>query len=387
MPQGGLGSAPDRELDARLGRVAVCAAGELFGGVERHILGLLSSLSGEGIAPFLLLFHDDELAALARDEGVEPLILPNQNRSFLATCRLLARTLEQAQIRVVHVHGYKATVYCAVARGWYRFALVKTEHGLPETSGSPAGAAIRTRFYYVLDNMATRVGRMFVCYVSEELRAYHRGAHSGLSVRVIPNGVGQIDRSCLRCPPEFHENWFNTAIVGRVDTVKGHQLAIEAVSDPTIPTNVHLHIVGTGPEELALRALAETRGVAHRVHFLGFRRDVYNYIAHCQVLLMPSFHEGLPYTLLEAMALGSPVIATRVGGLAEVLRDSVTALLIPAGDVPALTQAILQLYRDPELSARLGEQAQGVQRAKYSLDAMAASYVSVYREALTGSVP
>lgn len=221
-----------------------------------------------------------------------------------------------------------------------------------------------------------------MCYVTEELRAHHRSACSELNGRVIPNGLGEIDRSRLPCPPEFHKDWFNVVIVGRVDTVKGHQLAIEAVAAPNMPTNVHLHIVGTGPDEPALQVLAETRAVAHRVHFLGFKRDVYSYLAHCQVLLMPSLHEGLPYTLLEAMALGVPIIASQVGGLAEVLQNSVTALLVSPRDTKAFSQAIRRLYDDPKLGFQLAERARYLQQTRYSLESMADGYLVLYRKLL-----
>ena len=107
---GDFGISCDLVSDSVLRRVAICTVGELFGGVERHVLGLLSGLAARGVSAFLLLFHDGELAAQAREQGVEPVILPNQNRSLPATCRLLANMFEQWQVRIVHVHGYKATV-------------------------------------------------------------------------------------------------------------------------------------------------------------------------------------------------------------------------------------------------------------------------------------
>jgi glycosyltransferase involved in cell wall biosynthesis len=112
----------------------------------------------------------------------------------------------------------------------------------------------------------------------------------------------------------------------------------------------------------------------------GFQRNVYDYIAHCDALLMPSLHEGLPYTLLEAMALGIPVIASRVGGLAEVIEDGRTGLLLPPEDAPALAAAIRQLQRDAGLRARLGAAALEIQRSRYSLNAMTESYLRVYRD-------
>ncbi|MFO1431852.1 MAG: glycosyltransferase family 4 protein [Candidatus Competibacteraceae bacterium] len=362
--------------------VAICSVGELFGGVERHILGLLSGLRTQGITILLLLFHDGELAAQAREQGIEPIILLNRNRSLLTTSRQLAGILKQQQIRIVHVHGYKATVFCALARYWYAFTIVKTEHGLPEPMSGKPLQVLRDRSYHFLDSLATRLAGATVCYVTEELRTHYRRAHAGLHGRVIPNGVANIDRLQLQHPPELGEDWFNLTIVGRLDRVKGHHLAIEALAAPGLPPEAHLHIVGTGPCEAELRTLAETRDIAHRVHFLGFRRDVYGFIAHCHALLMPSLHEGLPYTLLEAMALGTPIIASRVGGLAEVLQDGVTALLVPTGDTAALAQAIIRLQSDLELRRCLGEQARRLQQARYSLEAMTARYLAVYQELL-----
>lgn len=361
--------------------VAICSVGESFGGIERHILGILSGLRTHGIATILLIFHEGELAAQAREQGVEPVVLPNHNRSLLATSRKIAQILKQQQIRVVHVHGYKAAVYCMLARYWYPFGMVKTEHGLLEPTGGRPLLALYEHFYQFLGDLATRIADAQVCYVTEELLVHYRNTHSGLRGTVIPNGVANLDRDQLPRPPEFREDCFNLVIVGRLDSVKGHHLAIEALASENQPPNLHLYIVGIGPRESALRALTEANGIAHQVHFLGFRRNVYDYIAHCHALLMPSLHEGLPYTLLEAMAIGIPIIATKVGGLAEVLRDGDTALLVPSEDTAALAQAIVRLHDDPGLRCKLGERARYCQQMHYSLQAMTRQYISIYQKA------
>jgi glycosyltransferase involved in cell wall biosynthesis len=359
--------------------VAICSVGELFGGVERHILGLLGGLQLHGIETLLVLFHDGELAAQARAQGFEPIILPNRNRSIWAISQILASILRQRQIRIVHVHGYKATVFCALARFWYRFAMVKTEHGLPEPMTGRPLRALRDRLYHFLETTATCMTAATICYVTEELRVHHARAHAGLQSTVIPNGIVNMDRAQFKRPPELRENWFNLAIVGRLDTVKGHYVAIEALATPSVPPDAHLQIIGVGPMESRLRELVEVRGVADRVHFLGFRRNIYDYLAHCDVLLMPSLHEGLPYTLLEAMALGTPIIASRVGGLAEILRDGITGQLTPPGDPISITRAIVEFQRDSEYRRRLGKNAQHLQRVMYSAGTMASCYEAIYR--------
>ncbi len=370
---------PETETAPAVRCLAICSVGELFGGVERHILGIVSSLRDRGISVVMILFHDGELAAQAREQGIESLILPSQNRSLLTTSGKLAHILEQRRIRVVHIHGYKATVFCALARWRYPFAMVKTEHGLPEPMPRKPIGKLRDHLYYLLDSVAARMAGATVCYVTEGLLDYYRHAHAGLPVMVIPNGIGSIDPCHLRRPPEIREGRFNVVIVGRLDAVKGHHVAIEAIASKGIPADLDLYIVGVGPRESELRALAAAHGITDRVHFLGFRRNVYDYMAHCHALLMPSLHEGLPYTLLEAMALGTPVIASRVGGLAEVLQDGVTALLAPPRDATALVRAIITLYDDSEFRHHLAENAKRLQHSQYSLEAMAEHYLRVYQ--------
>src|SRR4051794_26136407 len=323
--------------------IALCTVGELFGGVERHVLALISGLRAHGINPLLLLFYDEEFAAQARKSGSEPVILSKRNVLVLQTARRLARQLEQHRVGVVHVHGYKAMVFCLLARLWHRFRTVRTVHGLPEMSGGPA-SVFRTRLYHRLDAAASRIAGATVCYVTEELETYHRREHAGAIHTVIPNGIPPIARNDLQRPPELPAQWFNLVAVGRLETVKGFHIAVTALATTGLPADVHLHLIGVGPCEAELRILARELGIEERVHFLGFRRNVYEFLLHCDVLLMPSFHEGLPYTLLEAMALGTPVVASRVGGLAEVLEDEVTALLVPPGDAARLADAILRLH-------------------------------------------
>jgi len=134
---------------------------------------LVSELQALEFRPALLLFHDSELAARARQQGIEPLILPNRNLSLLQTSRRIASVLKQRRIGVVHVHGYKAMVFCSVARQWHRFAMVRTEHGLPELMSGSTISALRARLYHLLDEAATRITGTTICYVTEELKAHH----------------------------------------------------------------------------------------------------------------------------------------------------------------------------------------------------------------------
>lgn len=372
MPAGpALAQPPDRPLT-----VAICTVGELFGGVERHVLGMLCGLRSAGVAAHLFLFHDAELAAQARSQGDSPVILPAYNRRLLPTARALAILLAERSVDLVHVHGYKASVFCALARFWYGFAIVKTVHGLPEPMGASRIAMLRDRAYHVLDRYTTKACDAAVCYVTQDLQ---RTDPSGERLTVVPNGVAPMNAAEFPRPPEYCDERLTLTIVGRLEPVKGHRFAIEALTGDQRLRNVDLHIIGSGPAEEELRALASVAAVSDQVHFLGFRRNVFDYIANCDALLMPSLHEGLPYTLLEAMALGRPIIASRVGGLAEVLQNEVSALLVPPQDGQALASAIQRFSEEPALRSRLGRNALTLQRERYSLDAMTSSYLAIYR--------
>ena len=343
---------------------------------------MLAAFAKRGTNVLLILFHEGELAAQARALGSEPMVLSGDNLKVFDTARRLATLLEERTIRLVHVHGYKAAVLCALARRRYPFEIVKTEHGLPEPMAGSPTRAWRDRFYRALERFVTRANDASVCYVTRDLKAYHERAHAGLRATVIPNGVEAMDRARFPRPGELRADRFNALIVGRLDLVKGHHVAIAALQDPGVPPDVHLCIVGDGPRRDELQEVAARHGVAERVHLLGFRRNVYDYIAHCDALLMPSLHEGLPYTLLEAMALAVPIVASRVGGLAEVLQDGSDAILVEANRPAELADALRRLKGDVSLGARLGARAQAEQRARYSLEAMAERYLGVYREVL-----
>lgn len=365
--------------------VTICSTGELFGGVERHIIGLGKGLQSRGIKLQVILFNDAELADQLRSQGMRPIILASQNWLLLQTSFELAKLLKQHRAQIVHVHGYKATVFCALARKWHSFKMLKTEHGLIEPmAGRPKAVSWRERFYRQLDAWISRKAQVHVCYVSRDLVAHYRSDHRGLKTQIINNGVEGIDKSALNRPPELLKNAFNIVTVGRLDTVKGIQFAIDAVAKSAVP-DLHLYIVGTGPCEEQLKERVKKNKIQDFVHFLGFKRNIYDYIGHADALLMPSLHEGLPYTLLEAMALETPIIASEVGGLAEVLTDGATGFLTTPADSDSIVQKIRALYDNPRLGQQLGAAAKQLQECSYSLESMTSCYINLYRELLEES--
>jgi len=168
-----------------------------------------------------------------------------------------------------------------------------------------------------------------------------------------------------------------TLVVGVLEERKGHATLLEAMARLGAGSRVRLVFAGSGTRETVLRADAAARGLT--VRFLGFRDDVARCLAAADLAVLPSLHEGLGVAALEAMAAERAVVASRVGGLPEVVVDGETGRLVPPGDPAALRSAIAALVNDPAARARMG--AAGAQRVRerFSAVAMADGTLACYQ--------
>jgi glycosyltransferase involved in cell wall biosynthesis len=364
--------------------VAICTAGELFGGVERHVLGLCEyGQRTDGRFPLLVLFQEGELARQARSIGLRPVVLGGSGRYDPRLASSLATLFASRDISVVHAHGYKAMVACALARRLTQspLTIIKTEHGKLEPRNGSLARWARLGVNRAIDVAATRASADVVCYVSQDLAGSYARLHRTVPRFVILNGIDPLHRADYGRPDGLKPGVPNLGIVGRLTAVKGIQYAIRALARPQVPPEVVLNIIGTGPAEGALRREAAALGVDRRVRFLGFRADAWSYLAHFDALLLPSIHEGLPYTVLESMSLETPIISSRVGGPAEVLQHEKTGLLFRAGDVDNLAGLIARVVADPVWARSIGAAAAIAQRRDFTLERMGRQYWDVYAKA------
>jgi|GEM_PF-1477114 len=189
-------------------------------------------------------------------------------------------------------------------------------------------------------------------------------------VVVVPNGVPDDP---ARAQPMDSPDSFNVGTLGRLSRLKGvHHLiaATGRLAASGIP--VHLAVAGDGSEASALRDLAASSGIADRVRFEGFVPDerAGEFLAGLDVFVLASLTEGLPFTVMEAMRAGLPIVASRVGGVPEMIEDGVSGILYEAGDEAALAESLERLWRDPDLARRLGIAARRRYEERFTLDAM-----------------
>jgi glycosyltransferase involved in cell wall biosynthesis len=210
-------------------------------------------------------------------------------------------------------------------------------------------------------------------------------------ISVIPNGVEPREfealptRTQARAELGLDENTMAVGLVGRLHHLKGADYFIEAI--PRVlasKPDVKFILIGAGPEEQSLKALAEERGIAGRVRFAGYRRDARRLMPAFDVIVLPSRDEAQSISLLEAMACRRPVVAAKVGGVPEVVDDGITGLLYPAGNVQALAEAILTLLNDGARRKAMGEAGRQRVADRFSRQSMLRETVALY-EHPTGS--
>jgi glycosyltransferase involved in cell wall biosynthesis len=296
--------------------------------------------------------------------------------------RLIVR-LAQFAPALVHAHAgawRPAAVACALLR---KPRLVYTEHG--RDPRAPKWRTAIERWCSRRTDRATAVSNA----LAAELR---RSLDLPREPRVIANGVealtpGRRDRENLRRSLGLLPGQVLGLTVGRLERAKDHALLLRAFSSiaAEIP-QLHLALVGAGSLESDLRAQAAGLGLRDRTTFAGYHDDVTDWLKAADFFVLSSAHEGLPLSLLEAMAHGLPVVATAVGGIPEVLQGSGAGLLVPPGDEGTLGRAMANLAREPELRRQMGSRAQE-RSGSFSLDGMIDRYCDLYESVLGPETP
>jgi glycosyltransferase involved in cell wall biosynthesis len=203
-------------------------------------------------------------------------------------------------------------------------------------------------------------------------------------IQVVPNGVAveefeQVDAAAVQELRPLQSKWPVVLSVARLDEQKGQRYLLEAAS--YVPRTLFVFL-GDGPDRSRLEAQAVERRLATRVMFPGQRRDVAVWLAACDIFVLPSLWEGLPLSILEAMAARKPVIATAIGGTPEIVAHRRTGLLVPAANSMALANAIRQLLSDAPLAERLAAAGHARVKQEFSIEIMTERVTSIYDQVL-----
>lgn len=366
-----MGERPSRPASI----LVVSNHGAVVGGGELSLLDLLRGLDRDRWAPILVVPEDGEVATRGRDLDlpVHVIPLPSLRRPRPDGVRgagALARLARAADAALIHANGSRAMAYAAVAG---------------RLSGRPTLWHVRVADR---DGLVDRVlGALATAIIATSRAVARRFPWAGAKVRLVPNGVdlkrfaprppsGAV-RASLGVPPSAPV----ALSIGRHVPEKGYRHLVDAAARlERARPGVHWVLVGDGEGRGELEAQARRLGLASRVHFTGWRDDVADVLALADVFVLPSESEGFGRVLVEAMAMGRPVVATEVGGVPDVVVAGETGLLVRPTDPVALADAVQALLADPARAARLGAAGRARAESTFSLGAHVDAVERVYDE-------
>lgn len=331
------------------------------GGAESLLLTLATNINRNRFnLVFCCLNEGGEIADKLRGEGFRVQCLQNYRiRHFYRKIRDIVELAREEQIDIVHTHLILAITWSLVAALISRVpVLCRTEHGILTDK--------KTRRNQMLD-------LFFDCviYVSESQRRDFKGEHYDPSTNVVVlNAFDEKrfqlseSRGAIRASYGYSVNDIVIGSIGRLQNIKGQEYLFRAAEDLAKRcSSIKILLVGSGPDETRLKDLA--RSLRLNVLFLSNRYDIPELMRAMDIYVQPSLEESFGISIAEAMYTGLPVVASKVGGIPEVISEGETGILVPPGDSKALKDALLKLVEDPGLAKSMGEKGKQLAASRF----------------------
>ncbi|WP_238537743.1 glycosyltransferase [Zavarzinella formosa] len=346
-------------------RIVHLTASTFFGGPERQMLGLAEHLRPDIDTTFVSFSEngrcEDFLRHVRQAEftGVE---LDHDSPAFRQSIRDISVHLVDAD--VLFTHGYKASLLGRIAARRAGVPVIGVSRGWTAETW-------KVRLYERLDRWNLKRLDHVVCVSRGQAEKVLRTGVNPRQMTVIHNSARLADFE----PRRSTRPRMTVLAAGRLSPEKGFQL-LPAIAEKVgrVCPEVRFQMAGDGPLRANIETEASKRGVTDRIEFLGFRSDIDRLMSEADVLLLPSFTEGLPNVVLEAAAAGIPSVATRVGGTPEAIIDGQTGWLVPSGDVNTMSEALIRLAKDPARRSAMGDAARENAEANFSFAAQASAY-------------
>ena len=367
----------------------VVAPSAVAGGAERALAGLLGRLPALGYAPQVALFERGPLEQWIEEAGC-PVGMVHFGRlrrpdDVVRTVRALRRMAGDTGARLVLGNTHVGHIYGGLAAASLRLPAVFWQQIIPSRR---YGGPLMTR--PILDRLAARLPAELVLASSAEAAAAQRELSPGRRVEVVPLGI-ELEQIRARAGHgarlRAQERLGPGPVIGMVGWIwpwKGQDVFLRAAAEVVDrwPSATIVIVGSTGDETFRreLDVLVELLGLAGRVVFAGDRRDVYDWFDAMDVVVHASWGEAFGLVLVEAMALGKPVVATATGGPAEIIEDGVSGLLVAPGDHQGMAAAIARAL-DPAVAAGLGRAA-SARAERFSAERMATTVATLFDDVL-----
>lgn len=376
------------DTQQRVVPIKVChvAMGDMWAGAEVQLQTLMSELVRlQGLELSVVLFNEGRLADELRKLSVSLVVIPENRLTPIGIALRLAKVFRKIRPDIVHTHKYKDSIIGSlVARCTGVNRVIRVVHGRPEPFNGLRN--LKMAGYTMLDRLVTRLLVDKVVAVSSDLeglllRTLDRSRvvriHNGINLESI---VVRMSRADKRKEWLVDDKTIVIGTVGRLVPVKGQIVLLEALQIVRkLHGNVTLLLVGDGPLRASLEDEARRLCLEQFVIFSGHQEQAYDFINMMDIFLLPSLHEGIPMVLLEALALRRPIVASRVGGIPEVLSHGRCGLLVSPASPAELASAIGNLIENQEKAAAFGIAGRVQVETEFGVTMMADRIVKLYQ--------
>lgn len=351
--------------------------GRSAGGIARHVAQITAALDSEELE--IDVAGPDDLP-ITMPKPVVSLEIPDGVAGHTRAVTALRRILVDGRYDLVHAHGLRAGIDAAVAARSRGKPSLLTVHNLVRADVS---GRTKAAFYRHAEPLSVRLStRTFV--VSEDIARHLRSSlpRTAAKVEVLYLGIGKApevgrDREAVRRELELEDDDMLVVTASRLSPQKALDVMLSAVE--LLEDRVVLAVLGEGPDGRRLEGLAAEKGIAARIRWLGWRNDIADFIAAAEAFCLSSNWEGVPLAAQEAILLGTPVVATDVGGMSELVTDGRGGRLVGKGDAEALAGALHEVLFDEATALRYVERARRDLTARFSTERMLARLKEAYR--------
>lgn len=357
--------------------------GDLWAGAEVQAFSVIKGLNKMPyIKMRVIIFNDDILSSKISEEGVQTDIVDEKKENFITMILHVYNILKEREIDIIHTHGYKETLIGGVVSKLLNIKLVRTHHGKGMIHGSKSH-----RFIELINEKYLTSKLISVSYELKDILIKNKIKEN--KIKVIHNGIKaesvspSNNEKVIRLQLQIGYDTLVVGTIGRIVSIKGHKYFLDGAKR-VLDDNKEIIfvIVGNGPLINQMKKYAKSLCIDKYIRFTGFRDDAIDILNMFDIFVLTSLHEGIPITLLEAMCLGKPIIATNVGGIPEVIRNEFNGLLIPPRDSKAIYGALIKLLNNKKLRAKFSCDAKKDVQNKFCLNITVKETERLYREIL-----
>jgi L-malate glycosyltransferase len=363
-------------------RICHVISGDLWAGAEVMAFHLLCALNQTpGIDIYVILLNKGKLSEELEKQGIQTFILDEKHRSFVEIAVIAIGILKKWKPHVIHSHRYKENIlsYIISITLRKRAALISTQHGMPEHVGARTNILERLKSFTNFKLLSNKFHKTVAVSsdIKEMLSQNYRFQNNKLET--IHNGVPVPESYKYSRTDEV----FVVGSAGRFFPVKDFPFMVEVAKEVNKNTDkIRFEIAGEGPMQNDIRGLIRKYRLEKTFKLRGFVNEMENFYKKLDVYMNTSLHEGIPMSVLEAMANGIIPIASSVGGLKEIIKDGVDGYLIDVRSPQEFSEKCIALFKNRPLQREMGLAAREKIVSQFSIKRMASSYLELYKHTI-----